>query len=142
MIKKVHFYHFSQAMSGDTLPRSLFSFGERKIMKRIKIWWKKLILSFFTSKVLKTAQQLQWCPGNLFFGGPSFWFSLNSFRSMCRTTLIFLPLDKAMFEQHFWYLGHAHICSRNFSTRTWKKIFVKKSTFSDFSTENFDPSKA
>ena len=40
-------------------------------------------------------------PGEPFFFGPSFWFSLNSFRSMCRTTLIFLPLDRAMLEQHF-----------------------------------------
>ena len=52
-------------------------------------------------------------PGEPFFGGLSFWFSLNIFRSMCRTTLIFLPLDRAMLKQHFSYLGHAHICSRN-----------------------------
>ena len=68
-------------------------------------------------------------PGEGFFWGPSFWISLNIFRSMCRTTLIFLPLDRAMSEQHFSYLGHAHICSRKFSRRTWKKVFVKKSTF-------------
>ena len=64
-----------------------------------------------------------------FFLRPSFWISLNIFRSTCRTTLIFLPLDRAMLEQHFSYLGHAHICSRKFSRRTWKKVFVKKSTF-------------
>ena len=72
---------------------------------------------------------VQCCPGKFFFFGPSFWISLNIFRSMCRTTLIFLPLDRAMSEQHFSYLGHAHICSRKFSRRTWKKVFVKKSTF-------------
>ena len=68
-------------------------------------------------------------PREHFFLRPSFWISLNIFRSTCRTTLIFLPLDRAMLEQHFSYLGHAHICSRKFSRRTWKKVFVKKFTF-------------
>ena len=59
-----------------------------------------------------------------------FWdFQSNCSQTTCRTTLIFLLLDRAMSEQHFSYLGHAHICSRKFSRRTWKKVFVKKSTF-------------
>ena len=58
-----------------------------------------------------------------------FWFSWNILRSMCRTTLIFLPLDRTMLDQHFWYPGLCNICSRKFSRRTWKRFFVKKFTF-------------
>ena len=59
-----------------------------------------------------------------------FWdFQSNCSQTTCRTTLIFLPLARAMSEPHFSYLGHAHISSRKFSRRTWKKVFVKKSTF-------------
>ena len=62
-----------------------------------------------------------------------FWdFQSNCPRTTCRTTLIFLLLDKAMLEQHFSYLGHAHICSRKFSGRTWKNFSSKNSHFLSF----------
>ena len=47
----------------------------------------------------------------------------------------FLPLDRAMLEQHLSYLGHDHICSRKFSGRTWKNFSSKNSYFSDFSIQ-------
>ena len=35
-------------------------------------------------------------------------------RSTCRAVLIFVPLERTMFELHFTYLEHVHILSRKF----------------------------
>ena len=87
--------------------------------------------NFFLRNGQRPRHCFLFCNGT-FFSGLSFLISLNIFRSMCRTTLIFLLLDRVMSEQHFSVFGHAHICSRKFSMKTWKKVFVKKSTLLSF----------